>query len=148
MITEDYVSFEVAKLLKEKGFDEDLRQQQVTGRYSLRDFSLERWDWGTYEISYKEGEFIHFCDQYFYYSEVKNEENTIVAPTLQMTQKWLRETYEFDICVVPTFDKDNYKAYYYLVIDIQHHIQKESGLYEDYGNCWGDAIKYCLENLI
>lgn len=115
MIEENYVSFELAKMLKEKGFDEPT-------------MSFFRGD----KIIWQEA---------FYPTDIRR-------PTLQLAQKWLRETYEFDICVVPTLDKDNYKAYYYLVIDIQHHIQEKSGLYEDYDNCWGDAIKYCLENLI
>lgn len=71
MITEDYVSFETAKLLKEKGFDEcTLLSYDKNGnnKDALRPF-LE-------------------------------SEGDVRRPTLQMAMKWLREK-ELVICVVP-----------------------------------------------
>jgi len=60
MITEDYVSFETAKLLKEKDFDEYCGYYDRNGEY---------WDYRVYN---------HRGDDY------------ISAPTLQMAMKWLR----------------------------------------------------------
>lgn len=67
MITEDYVSFEVAKLLKEKGFNE-----ATYGTYSSEgDLSLTNpsINWNGKDLPF------------------------IAAPTLQMAMKWLREVY-------------------------------------------------------
>ena len=75
MITEDYVSFETAKLLKENGFDEE-----VLGYYHIWDRKINPpvWDVGTYARS----EAPHLY---------------IKAPTLQMTMKWLRTIHNIDI---------------------------------------------------
>lgn len=73
MISEDYVSVETAKLLKEKGFDEECRAlytfwfDEVEGPKEDR---VENWN-----IESK------------YFS----------APTLQMTRKWLREKHHLHI---------------------------------------------------
>ena len=65
MITEDYVSFETAKLLKEKGFEERIRS----------------W-YDNNGVFHEEG-----C-------RMSNSDclpPTVMAPTLQMVMKWLRE---------------------------------------------------------
>ena len=69
-ITEDYVSFETAKLLKEKGFDEP-----------------------TISIYYEDGTF-----EYFSLNKWNSKFITpIFAPTLQMAMKWLREVHKLHI---------------------------------------------------
>lgn len=73
MITEDYVSFEVAKLLKEKGFDEYC-EQIYDG-----DGDLSR----------------NICG---YINEEKaNEFFSALAPTHQMAMKWLREVHKLHV---------------------------------------------------
>ena len=62
MITEDYVSFEVAKLLKEKGFDGD------TSCYYTPD-NEKRWGYQHYQDF--------------------DKKDRIECPTLQMAMKWL-----------------------------------------------------------
>lgn len=70
MIKEDYVSFEVAKMLKEKGFDEcPLYRYDDCGQI---------WVQGGYDETIK----WHFP-----------------APTLQMAMKWLREVHNILIVV-------------------------------------------------
>lgn len=64
MITEDYVSFEVAKLLKEMGFDGD------TSCYYTPD-NKKRW-------------------VYQHYQDF-DKKDRIECPTFQMAMKWLRE---------------------------------------------------------
>ena len=75
MVTEDYVSYEVAKLLKEKGFNET---SNTIGTYNNK------------------GEF------YLYWHEKGYDHNRLStwysAPTLQMAMKWLREKH---ILVLP-----------------------------------------------
>lgn len=69
MITEDYVSFETAKLLKEKGFDE------------LTPLSYRLLDGFPQRIT---------CRNSF-------EEGLVSRVTLQMTMKWLREVHNLHI---------------------------------------------------
>ena len=71
MITEDYVSFETAKLLKEKGFDE-----YCYGYY--------------YEPN-------HLRHSTFDITNSELESESYSAPTLQMAMKWLREVHNIAI---------------------------------------------------
>ena len=85
MITEDYVSFETAKLLKEKGFD-------VYG-----------------DGSYDSG--IEIYKEYSPFGKLnscvtsKPHRKAYAAPTLQMVMKWLREVHNIDICVCQELDE-------------------------------------------
>ena len=77
-MTEEFVTLETAKLLKEKGFKEDV-------------FTF-------YEVDCVEGDMIlsETCDE----SENFNEKNDCLsAPTQSLAQKWLRETKNIHICV-------------------------------------------------
>lgn len=135
MITEDYVSFETAKLLKEKGFDEPCGCFYDTEN---DDVSIVN-EW--MDISNSELEGIEFAR----YS----------APTLQMTMKWLREVHKIHISVEMGFDVDNHQ-YYFFAPSVCRFSDK-SGEYEnpfgekEFNTCeeaCEAAIKYCLENLI
>lgn len=117
-IKEDYVSFEVAKLLKEKGFDAANCQNSPHFAYN-RDgrFSGPSWD-----------------TEYH-------------APTLQMAMKWLREKgiyMSIDTVIssnanvyfnIDTYSKDS---------GWNHPVD----FYDSYEEACEAAIKYCLENLI
>ena len=121
MIKEDYVSFETAKLLKEKGFDEGCRT-----RYgSAGSFSYEK-----YEIEASE------CEMY----------NAILAPTLQMAMKWLREVHNIYIWVQPNSCKEGLHDAH-----VKEHWWKNTWAgvgYKSYEEAVEVAIKYTLENLI
>lgn len=117
MIAEDHVSFEVAKLLKKKGFKEECYLH-----YSSNG-KMQHWN---------------------YQSPIDG----ISAPTLQMTMKWLRETFEIHCqidCPIVAFnwrygirdlDKDEWVTL------------RDMGDYDTYEEACEAAIKYCLENLI
>ena len=80
MITEDYVSFETAKLLKEKGFDEACHAYYDGGHRHLLKFVQN----GLYNNA-----------------GVVANSGICVGPTLQMAMKWLREVHKVDITVDP-----------------------------------------------
>jgi len=114
MIAEDYVSFETAKLLKEKGFDEECNKSYGTNGTLYSNFPKD-------------------C---------------ILAPTLQMAMKWLREVHHLTIDVfhfrdwkvsIKTIPDD------YLKADYSNPELKPAETYEQAAEV---AIKYCLENLI
>lgn len=133
MITEDYVSLETAKLLKEKGFDEpcDNRYYETHTGFNLGldpGYTNSHWeDW------YKD-------------MGVRNYS----APTLQMAMKWLRE--KKGIAVIPVLSSvlDNEKFLWDIKIVVaKNHTKYSQGwVYEKQEAAFETAIKYCLENLI
>lgn len=77
-MTEEFVTLETAKLLKEKGFKEDV-------------FTF-------YEVDCVEGDMI--LSETYDESENFNEKNDCLsAPSQSLAQKWLRETKNIHICV-------------------------------------------------
>lgn len=127
MITEDYVSFEVARLLKDKGFDQNC---------------------ATY---YLDGQVWRHC-----HGEVIPKSKQIyAAPTQSVAMKWLREVHKiyidinihiilaqwagYDINIYATNTKD-------CLLDKV--ISYKGSKYTSYEQACEAAIKYCLENLI
>ncbi len=131
MITEDYVSFETAKLLKEKGFD-----GECSCFYNNIDYGAPG---------------LEVDGQLYYKNSANLDDEEYAAPTLQMTMKWLREVHKLDIDVSIEY-KNSKKVYYYSVlkktvirdIDCLH---SETN-FDSYEEACEEAIKYCLENLI
>ena len=126
MITEDYVSFESAKLLKEKGFDAPTRDYY--------DFE------GTLESTAG------------YYPN--NSDDTYSAPTLQMAMKWLREVHNLFIFISTWLrHKDGTVQYYYEIRnlndkDFETIAESTITEFDSPEKTCEAAIKYCLENLI
>ena len=128
MITEDYVSFEVAKLLKEKGFD----------GYCFAAYS--------YEI----GDFITVGP--IKNSDINTEENNrymCTCPTLQMAMKWLRDEKNIHIKVHCSGNR-NYLVYVQSLVTAFHDFCIESATcsFNSYEEAVEAALKYCLEKLI
>ena len=132
MTTEDYVSFETAKLLKEKGFE--CEKDSITAMYN--------------EIG-KFHPLSTAVDEYYYdYNDF--DEYDYVAPTLQMAMKWLRKVHEIFIRPNISF---LYPIKYYCDIfcygdnlKTQQDVTTET--FESPEEACEAAIKYCLENLI
>ena len=123
-ISEDYVSFETAELLKEKGFDEGCS------------FVVNSISKGVMPVSWPTTN-----------SDIEDEKaNLIALPTLQMAMKWLREVHKLYITISHRFshnaDQDVCFSYY-INIDTA-----EDGEYMTYEEACEAAIKYCLENII
>jgi hypothetical protein len=125
MITEDYVSFETAKLLKEKGFCEE-----CVGRYSVR---TKEFHTDTTKKYNNGGNFMY------------------AAPTLQMAMKWLREVHNKHCIIDYKWDlKWCYEVIDLVDTDDWSEPKKHKGGYnfKSYEQAAEVAIKYCLENLI
>lgn len=126
MITEDYVSFETAKLLKEKGYE-----GVIKAYYHI-------WDNGNRVCSVQE--FIHSEAQHLYFP----------APTLQMAMKWLREKHNLHIGVLITYQYFPRKYEVHIM-----HTEKYEDIVVNPGTNFNtneeaceSAIRYTLENLI
>lgn len=139
-IKEDYVSFEIAKLLKEKGFDEGCS------------FVVNAISKGVMPVSWPTTN-----------SDIEDEKASLIAlPTLQMAMKWLREVHKLVITVSignennkGNTDYSNPDRWFYffditnekgVVIDTEY--DPLSNEFPTYEEACEAAIKYCLEHLI
>ena len=134
-MNEDYVSFETAKLLKEKGFDESTSMVYMSYGELCK---LDRFE------SIRNSNYNDITKSYFKYT----------APTLQMAMKWLRETH--NISVRARYDEVEdekeriYCAWFFDILSMNPYktlVEPEQG-YSSYEEACEAAIKYCLENLI
>ena len=127
MIAEDYVSFEVAKLLKEKGFNEPCECAYSSG--------------GQYLLSCYKG----IVDRRIKNDEASDFSYSSTAPTHQMAMKWLREVHNIAI------DTEWEHLWYVYVKPMT-----ANPFEDDYCQCFSAkyeeaveaALKYSLENLI
>ena len=128
MNKEQYVTFEVAKLLKEKGFD---------------------WECNTYLYTinvYNYG--VEPCR--FQINDSKNSElasDKMTAPTQQMACRWLRK--EKGIHILPEISEVKENPKYYCMIwktsTLESFIIE---LFDSYEDAIEAALQYCLTNLI
>lgn len=133
---EDYVSFETAKLLKEKGFDE--KCSSVWRFTSNSPKGKGEWILYNYEMA---------------------DEDSIWNPTLQMAMKWLREKYNYQIIAIPEHGdveympgqwQEEFLGWKYTIIPFNGNksIMYPSVYSVTTESAYEAAIKYCLENLI
>ena len=125
IIIEDYVSFETAKLLKEKGFDESCYQKYDDEGY----------------LSFNHVGYINSnkpCDDFY-----------ALAPTHQMAMKWLREVHNVNIDIVPIWNQKRFEYQIFVITpENAKHCYIDDKLYLGYEEAVEAAIKYCLEELI
>ena len=140
MIEEDYVSYNVAKLLKEKGFNERTFYHYIIGQPT----SLQ------HNIVYNK-----YCNS--------DAVNIYSAPTHQMAMRWLREVHKVHIVinrdnqyyegktVIPLTQHDKERGhrpeYFATILDLRSKskVQEHCDTYEEAVEA---ALKYVLENLI
>ena len=119
MKQENYVSFETAKLLKEKGFDEcPLFRYDDCGHL---------WVQGGYNKTIK----WHFP-----------------APTLQMAMKWLLKKHNIFICPLFLEESNGFGYTIENIIKKEYITTSKNSSYKEPEETCETAIKYCLENLI
>lgn len=128
MLKEDCVSYETAKLLKEKGFDAYTEHNMW---YVVEEFSTGcHWNSCTYKVGDITREYDKEC--------------CIVIPTLQMAMKWLREVHNIDVTITPD-RKENYTAMVFVNKELPF---TTIGSFKTHEVACDAAIKYCIENLI
>jgi len=133
MIQEVYVSFEIAKLLREKGFPQDPKICNTA--YTTK------------------GKFSNNAKSFVFYYESIKPRVCYIAPTQQMAMQWLREKYNIYISIQPDFPSNkDYKMCWCWSANILHEnciITKGHQCYvETYEEAVESAIKYCLENFV
>lgn len=125
MMKEAYVNFEMAKFLKEKGFNVPCFAHWYIGGEAHEKFS----------------------DYPFNWNEVKSDLDWLSRPTHQMTRAWLRETYGIDIIIEITHPSVKHRKYYCMIWDGNNksHILD---LFNSYEEAVEAALGYCFEYLI
>lgn len=121
MTREDYCSFELSKLLKEKGFDVS--------------WCDRGWDISCYDVK-QSRMFSHGYD---------NKDNWIEQPTFSLAMKWLREK-DIDIIIMPLFKFKGGRIYCYEIHSDNTDVRE--GRFDTYEEAVEAALKYTLENLI
>lgn len=122
MVTEDYCSFEVSKLLKEKGFN-----GECIGCWHSQNKLFE----------------VHY--EPLSYSDDLREE-IILAPTHQMAMKWLREEHKLFIDISFQKDEDNSVTWFYMTWafdDRKRDVEEVD--FTSYEEAVEAALKYVLE---
>lgn len=136
MIAEDYVSYEVAKLLKEKGFPfiehlfmyVDKSGRFMTDHQACLTLSVEE-----------------YCKHF----------DELFTPTIthQMAMKWLREVYKV-LIVIDAYHADHWEGYIdAFEISIYSHastiiVPNEIAYHTNYEEAVDATLKYCLTELI
>lgn len=130
IIKEDYVSFELAKLLKDKEFNE-LCRAAYTNYGKLFTTQVQQYITNV------------LCSKGYLWD--------CAAPTLQMSCKWLRKVHNLFIQVEfdpPTFSADIYKMDEIDEYSSAKHIPPTFANAKSYEEVVEAALKYSLENLI
>ena len=129
-VKEAYVSFEVAKLLKKKGFD---------------------WNCITYYVDFEPNDVKYSM---FVENNTTWEEHCYSATTQQMAMRWLREVHGLHISLEPCYDYDSmhvvFLAFVQNVADVHEFMdgRKNVASHPNAEKSYELAIQYCLENLI
>jgi len=123
MTTEDYCSYEIAKLLKEKGFD------------------------GVCDYAYSNK------GNWFEIDRSNFDEVYCLRPTLQMAMRWLRDMHKLYIEIWPTYDMDTeeHTGWEITVSDLSDFggaYLGDAGSYKTYEEAVEVALKTSLENFV
>ena len=126
MDKERYVTFKVAQLLKDKGFDwpcraywhEDNKELiESQSQYHLRNITNPCWFGNT-------------------------------APTQQMACDWVEETYGFFIEISRSIDLNGDYLYRYAILDKRNFVSKLNHIYKSKEDAVEAALEYVLTDLI
>ena len=128
VVIEDYVSFEIAKQLKEKGFDVLCTAHWFIGTDRTFNISNYPQNWNA----------------------KKTDLDWVSCPTHQMAMKWLREKGIYITIVYGDYPSLN-KVFWTPQIDSLEGFDLPNSFYEEYDKyevACEAALKYALENLI
>lgn len=154
---EDFIPFELAVKLKEKGFNEKClfvyNDVQIINPKVVEEYGYLTDD-GYYELTEDGGGKLKFDNVYIYEQQIILrdkiiiERNFIDAPTISQVLKWLREEKKIYIMVDRSF---SVRGWHYYIIDdddFENPIQQEVEHNRCYEQAAIDAIEYVLDNLI
>ena len=132
-MNEDFVTYELAKKLKEKGYPQH-----------IADFAYIVDNYGEDECNIGDRLPISLVPDYM---------DDVSAPTISQVLKWLREEKKIVISILPTLynKKTGLPNYYYIIHDVTEYswrIEEYPQSFESWEECALGAIEYALDNLI
>ena len=156
MITEDYVRFETAKLLKENGFDAKCKYvwkldkaNDLQDTDGISKICAERFMEGKSFVDNSDIKSV-----FEYEGWLEDYHKVYLCPTLQMAMKWLREVHKVEVRVSYDIDKT---TWYGGCNPMYEENEENSNMFQSllrfdyqgktYEEACEAAIKYCLENL-
>lgn len=150
MIKEDYVSLEVAKLLKERGFREwcsyfygTAVQHNGEDIDEDEEYELKAEGRGD-EIEYIEGGHLY----HFNCNNSKEDINIWACPTQSLATKWLREIYDIFIVIRRGLTGTGWVYSHEIYKDSQCWHAQYGASYNTYEEAVEKALKFSLEKLI
>ena len=125
MIEESYVSFDTAKLLKEAGFEANLKTRYV---------EEEKDEWAFWDSGAKRSDYNYFDD-------------TIACPTQALAARWLREKFGIHIFANYFFEDG---TWFYVTVDLKEvdevrEIHPDIRSYQTSEEALEAGLKHCLE---
>ena len=124
MIEESYVSFDTARMLKEAGFEANLRTRYV---------EEEKDEWAFWESGTKRSDYNYFDD-------------TIACPTQALAARWLREVY--NVAIYSLYDDDMEQWFYVVDAFTKNPVINgfQSGSeYDDYESAFEDGLREAIK---
>ena len=121
MIEESYVSFDTAKLLKEAGFEANLKTRHV---------EEEKDEWAFWDSGAKRSDYNYFDD-------------TIACPTQALAARWLREEHHIFITIAPVI-----QGWVYDLFDLKKHqyiLCNEGAMTESYEAAFETALQEAIK---
>lgn len=125
MIEESYVSFDTAKMLKEAGFEANLKTKYV---------EEEKDEWAFWDSGAKRSDYNYFDD-------------TIACPTQALAARWLREKFGIHIFANYFFEDG---TWFYVTVDLKEvdevrAIHPDIRSYQTSEEALEAGLKHCLE---
>ena len=124
MIEESYVSFNTAKLLKEAGFEANLKTMHV---------EEEKDEWTFWDSGAKRSDYNYFDD-------------TIACPTQALAERWLREVY--NVAIYSLYDDDMEQWFYVVDAFTKNPVINgfQSGSeYDDYESAFEEGLQEAIK---
>ena len=126
-MNEDFVSFELAKKLKEKGYPQKPDNMSCMPYYEYDEVA----------------NYTALCNEIVWHMSTEPRENIFAAPAIHKVLKWLREEKKIHIGISPQWQ--------YTIYDMRCNPWIGRSDMQNYDDCTKAAIagiEYCLDNLI
>ena len=145
---EDFVTFEIAKKLKEKGFD-------CKYPFAMYDEDGDFYPLFTSCDEDEDSNCIFGKRMYYGYDDFIGDKDAVIAPTISQVLKWLREDKKIHICIdiyddgwffdIASFYKEDTGVY---EIKLPYKSSKVTPDYDSFEQAALAGIEYVLNNLI
>ena len=125
---EQLISFETAKLAKEKGFYQEPNKLKIPYYNYKGEFNGDVSD---YLKKYLKG-------------EDTSDVESVSAPTQSLLSKWLREKYDIDV-IINTYRNQNQKYYKYFISEKSKNLIKSEEYYDTYEEAYEIGLQEALK---